>query len=328
MATSPSRSGVIKRFSSLGRVQNIGRKRTGYPHFPRADKFGYCTSTVKGIGAMQVHTIVQVLFNDPQLEDWSPGCTVDHKDRNRSNNSNDNLDWATRSQQCKNRSRSSSGTASFGRKRGSPVEVKRSTNSSWEWYPSGHAAERALGIGRGTIANMFTKVGSSGRQMQSGVEIRRAAQLESDSIQGELWKQVPGTNGQISSMGRVKPDPRGSVYTPTVANGMSVTTFGGVCRQTGNWMLRAFVGPPCDDETCDHIDGDPLNNNLENLRWATKSEQIANRRQILKVTGWSPQGCSNLPLEEWRDFRFEDWACGGKYACVFNRSGSTAAHQS
>ena len=40
-------------------------------------------------------------------------------------------------------------------------------------------------------------------------------------------------------------------------------------------ICRAFHGPPVTAEhTVDHIDNNPSNNNVENLRWLTKSEQI------------------------------------------------------
>ena len=40
-------------------------------------------------------------------------------------------------------------------------------------------------------------------------------------------------------------------------------------------ICRVFRGPPATSEhTVDHIDNNPSNNNVENLRWLTKSEQI------------------------------------------------------
>ena len=42
-------------------------------------------------------------------------------------------------------------------------------------------------------------------------------------------------------------------------------------------VLNAFVGPAPDGMGCRHLDGDPLNNLLSNLRWGTQAENIEDR---------------------------------------------------
>jgi hypothetical protein len=49
-------------------------------------------------------------------------------------------------------------------------------------------------------------------------------------------------------------------------------------RGVARLMLLSFVGPPPTiKHTADHIDRNPLNDSLENLRWATKTEQRNNQ---------------------------------------------------
>ena len=62
-------------------------------------------------------------------------------------------------------------------------------------------------------------------------------------------------------------------------------------------MLRVFVGAPPDGCTCDHIDRVRDNDQLDNLRWATLSEQNAN--QVTRVTGLSEE--YNHP-GDWRTY--------------------------
>lgn len=54
---------------------------------------------------------------------------------------------------------------------------------------------------------------------------------------------------------------------------MSVNLFGRV-EMVHRLVLEAFVGPCPDGMECCHYDGNPKNNNLDNLRWDTpKSNQ-------------------------------------------------------
>jgi hypothetical protein len=49
-----------------------------------------------------------------------------------------------------------------------------------------------------------------------------------------------------------------------------------------HWVVMARKGepsPPTPEHTVDHKDGDTLNNQRDNLCWATKKEQTANRRR-------------------------------------------------
>jgi hypothetical protein len=58
-------------------------------------------------------------------------------------------------------------------------------------------------------------------------------------------------------------------------------------------ILERAAGPaPSPEHTCDHINGDPLNNRRSNLRWATKSEQEANK----------PKKRRNFAIEAFADY--------------------------
>ena len=63
-------------------------------------------------------------------------------------------------------------------------------------------------------------------------------------------------------------------------------------------VLLAFVGEcPSGMEAC-HNDGDPSNNNIDNLRWDTRSSNIKDQVKHGRHHGWSYVNSNNL---RWRD---------------------------
>lgn len=121
--------------------------------------------------------------------------------------------------------------------------------------------------------------------MQSGFESSGSNVAE----HGE-WRVVPGYKGrlQVSSKGFVKqfkqrggywwdakqpaPNPNGYVIVYDNKKPLRVHTL----------VALAFVGPRPAGCTVDHIDRNRSNNNASNLRWATKPEQMANRKARTK----------------------------------------------
>lgn len=111
----------------------------------------------------------------------------------------------------------------------------------------------------------------------------------------ERWKPVSGYEGyKVSNLGRVKrvADGQGAVVGRILK--LQVTSDGrslmaSLCeRGMQKWflvhrlVLEAFVGPCPEGCECNHKDGDPKNNHLENLEWVTALE---NMRHAIEVLG-------------------------------------------
>jgi hypothetical protein len=109
----------------------------------------------------------------------------------------------------------------------------------------------------------------------------------SEGSDEERWLPVAGTDGRydVSSHGRVRSWTRGSptVLTGTVTGGghraVGITPVAGGRARTELVHLlvaRTFLGDPpsADCAAVRHLDGDKLNNRVDNLAWGSRSESL------------------------------------------------------
>jgi hypothetical protein len=96
----------------------------------------------------------------------------------------------------------------------------------------------------------------------------------------EIWKDIPGFEGyQASNLGRIKfLNTNLITYGSKTNKGYLNVGIKGKTYQVHRLILFAFKGFPIDNKVCDHIDRNPLNNNIENLRWVTQQENTLNRK--------------------------------------------------
>lgn len=88
----------------------------------------------------------------------------------------------------------------------------------------------------------------------------------------EMWKTIKDLPGySVSNKGRIRKDSTGQI--------MVLSKNGGYCRITiakhvHRLVAKAFLKKPAGITKCwvDHIDGNRSNNNVDNLRWVSPSE--------------------------------------------------------
>jgi hypothetical protein len=92
----------------------------------------------------------------------------------------------------------------------------------------------------------------------------------------EEWRIVEGfTEYEVSNMGNVR---RGSIiWKQWMHRGYLKVVFKHINIYIHRLVALAFIPNPENKPTIDHIDRNKLNNRVENLRWATHSEQVLNR---------------------------------------------------
>lgn len=101
---------------------------------------------------------------------------------------------------------------------------------------------------------------------------------------GEQWREMPGFPGYfVSSLGRVR-GKKGAVMKPSITRRgyqkVGAFTEGGRKHnlEIHRMVALSFLGaPPEGKPVAAHGDGNPLNNRLDNLRWASHVENAADR---------------------------------------------------
>jgi hypothetical protein len=105
-------------------------------------------------------------------------------------------------------------------------------------------------------------------------EVEVALQLEN-----ETWLPVEMNQAyEISHLGRLRRNDK--ILTPSSNGGKRKYKFymiGNVKVYVHHLVLKTFVGEKEEGQECDHIDGNPSNNALTNLRWCTIAENRSHK---------------------------------------------------
>ena len=122
-------------------------------------------------------------------------------------------------------------------------------------------------------------------------------------MDNEIWKDVIGYKGfyQVSNLGRIRSldrtVERGCSYLPIKGKVLTGHINGdgyhfiGLCKNNIRKFLaihrivaQAFIKNKYDKPCIDHIDGNRLNNNVENLQWCTNKENMNNPISIKRMS--------------------------------------------
>ena len=299
----PKTEGKIWMVSNFGRLRDsTGRLTRGTP-----TTSGYWAVKIFGEIFLAHRVVAQTFLGTPcDKSAWQ----VHHRDGNPRNNRLENLAYATSSQNIKssydNPSRGNCGPALS-----SPVMWKNVRTSQQGTWPSIRAAARELGVWMTTITR------SCHNGIQTGdYQLTLCQPTEPALLEGEKWLPMvdPETGlevsgRQVSSHGRLK-SAKGRITRghqskagyvmaqlgpPPFARGVAVHRL----------VARAFLGAPpslqCSD--VNHKDLNPSNNCIDNLEYATRSENIrhfyANRGFDRGVPAKAILGRSHGSEDEW-----------------------------
>jgi len=85
---------------------------------------------------------------------------------------------------------------------------------------------------------------------------------------------------------------------------VSLQVNGRSCKRfVHNLLLETFVGSRPKGHQCRHLDSNPLNNNLSNLKWGTRSENQMDRLSVGRDNRGSKHGMSKLTESQVKEIR-------------------------
>jgi hypothetical protein len=281
--------------SSKGWVQQWSKDQNAWerPKRGREKKDYYLVVTVHGI-SYKVHKLICRAFRGAP---HSREHTTDHfakygdKRKERQDNRAENLDWEDASGQRNNQTRTDAPCADD-----RPLEVSSERARAgwdvgeWTWFQSQNKAAAAIGVSNTSVSNWLAN-----KPCRMGWAVRWAPPAEPQADLpatgyapahdlAEEWVRVDDTTW-VSNHGRAWQryckSEKWRVFTPRATEGTGgypKITVGGKINQRFHIVLFDAHYPGVrGDRTVDHINRDPSDNRLSNLRPATTSEQNLNQ---------------------------------------------------
>jgi hypothetical protein len=200
---------------------------------------------------------------------------VNHKDGNFYNNISDNLEWISKIDNMRH-ARKLNLINQFKTK----VKVTDKETREVTYYDSVGDCSKQLGIYKSNISKYCRqKMNHKTYQFEYEDSKRRVIDEE-----GVIWKEFPEFDKYlVSNTGEVKHKKNGNILSGSLVNGYRFVTLSNRTNRLVHRMVAmTFLENPENCPVVDHLDTNPLNNHVDNLKWCSYKENMNNENTRLK----------------------------------------------
>lgn len=204
--------------------------------------------------------------------------TINHKDGNKLNNNLENLEWLSQ----KENSQHAADTGLMKTFRRQIYQINKDTDEIINTFNCAYDAVKFLKVGRSSDITTTCR----GRQKTAYgykwkyVTEERTGHSEKDmkTLDGEKWEKYLDSNYEISTFGRVKNATTKCILITSIKSKREKICIIIDGKRTNFYVYRlvalTYIPNPKNLPHVDHIDKNPMNNRLDNLRWSSIKDNV------------------------------------------------------